>query len=150
MTLEQQYQGHGIIFRYPSGWELTEEARDDAHTVTVSEIGAFWCVTVLKRRPRAADVLEQACEAFRQEYDEIDIYPGRQVTLAGKEVDAQDLEFVALELVNCVSLRAFEHGGRTIFVMSQMTDHERDTYADVFQEISESLQCDSDENILIN
>lgn len=148
MTLDCLYQGHGISFRYPEGWELSEEPRDDALTITVSDAGPFWSVTVLSRRPRSKHVLEQACKAFHEEYDEVDDYPAT-ARLAGRDVPARNLEFVSLELINCVMLRACEVGGRTLFVMAQVTDHERADYEQIFEWISESLTCDDDGQIMI-
>ncbi len=148
MNFDQIYKKHDISFQYPGHWELSEESRDDAVTVSVGDSGAYWSVTVLRRRPRAARVLEEAVTAFRDEYQDIDEYPVG-ATLGGEVAVAKNLEFVALELINCVMLRAVELGGRTIFVMAQVTDHERDQFEPMFDTISASLEFSPDADISI-
>jgi len=148
MTLDEVYRGNDISFRYPGHWERGEESRDDAVTISVGDLGAFWSVTVLRRRPKAERVLEEAIQAFEDEYDEVDQYPVG-ATLGGESGLGKNLEFVALELINCVMLRAVEVGGRTYFVMAQVTDHERDQFEPIFEAISASLEFAPDSEILI-
>jgi hypothetical protein len=147
MQLDRTYHGHGILFRFPEGWELIEEEREEALMISVSDAGPFWSVTILRHRPRAERVLKEACQAFRDEYEDVDEYD-IQGTVGGQPVPARDLEFVSLELINFVSMRAVEAGGKTLFVMAQVTDHEREAYEPVFQAINDSLKCDDDERTL--
>jgi len=149
MSQLSSYAGHGIQFHYPAGWELSEESRDEAMTITVSDDAAFWSVTVMRRRPRAERVLEEATQAFREEYEEIDEYPADGL-LARREAVGRNLEFVALELINCVFMRAVEVGGRTLFTLAQVTDHERQRYEPVFEAINDSLTPAADEEVLID
>ncbi|HWL11104.1 MAG TPA: hypothetical protein VNQ76_22030 [Planctomicrobium sp.] len=148
MNLDQLYQQHDVAFRYPGHWELGEESRDDAVTISVSESGAFWSLTILRRRPRAERVIDEAVKAFQEEYDDVDEYPVG-ATLGGESAIGKNLEFVALELINCVMMRAVDVGGRTLFVMAQVTDHERDQFEPIFDAISDSLQFAPDSEILI-
>lgn len=148
MNLTNEYHQQGISFRFPTGWELTEESQDDSQTITVSDEGPFWSVTILRRRPRAEQVIAEAIEAFESVYDDVDAY-NAAAELLGEPALARNLEFIAVELVNCVYLQALEVGGRTLFVMAQVTDHERETYDSVFAAISESLRLDDDSMILI-
>ncbi|SFH87515.1 hypothetical protein [Planctomicrobium piriforme] len=149
MNLDRVYQGQGVSFRYPANWELAEEPREDALTLSVSEGAAFWSITILRRRPRAERVVKEAIQAFREEYDDLDEYPAA-ATLVGETAVGRNLEFVALELINCVFMRALETGGRTLFVLAQVTDHERDEYEPVFDAISESLTIAPDDEILLS
>ncbi|WP_437201731.1 hypothetical protein [Planctomicrobium sp. SH664] len=148
MEIQQRYQRNGVEFEYPEPWELTEEPRDGALTITVGDGGAFWSVTVLKQRPEVEAVLDQACAAFREEYDELDEYPA-PCNIGGETVAGRQLEFVSQDLINLVQMAAVEAGGVTLFVMSQVTDHERDQFELLFQRISRSLHPAPDENILI-
>lgn len=148
MNLTNEYHQQGISFRFPAGWELAEESQDDSLTITVSDQGPFWSVTILRRRPRAEHVISEAIEAFESVYDDVDEY-NAAADLLGEPALARNLEFIALELINCVFLRAIEIGGRTLFVMAQVTDHERQDYDSIFAAISESLRLDDDSTILI-
>jgi hypothetical protein len=98
--------------------------------------------------PSRPGCLKEAVQAFRDEYEELDEYP-QSGTLSGEPAEGCNLEFVSLELINCVFLRARVAGGRTLFVMAQVTDHERSSYEDVFQAISNSLKVDPDEERII-
>lgn len=138
MRLTEEFRGQGISFRYPHGWEISQESREDAFTVSVSDAGPFWSVTILYLSPPAERVLEEATAAFRKEYDNVDEYPA-QGLLNGTQTDARNLEFVALELINCVFMQAVEAGEQTLFVMAQVTDHERSEYESIFEAISDSL-----------
>jgi len=141
MSLTSEYHGHGIRFHYPHGWQRTEESNEDAITVTVAEAGAFWSVTILNHRPPAMQVMAEALAAFQDEYEDLDEYEV-QALLNGEEAVAYNLEFVALELINCVFLRIIEAGAHTLFVMAQVTDHERMDYESQFEAITASVCAD--------
>ncbi|WP_437185098.1 hypothetical protein SH668x_002188 [Planctomicrobium sp. SH668] len=146
MSLTREYRGHGLTFKYPNGWELTEEPGEDTFTVSVTDMGTFWSATVLQGRPLASKVLSEAVEAFDSEYDDVDEYPAESI-LSGMKASAVNLEFVSLELINCVYLRAVEIGSRTLFVMAQVTDHEREEYEPLFEEMSASLELGDDDSV---
>lgn len=148
MNFDKTYQAHGVTFGYPGHWELSEESRDDAMTVSVGDGGAFWSITVLRRRPRAERVLEEAVQAFWDEYENIDEYPV-EAMLAGESAIGRNIEFVAFELVNCVFMKALEIGGRTFFVMAQVTDHEREQFEPIFDSITASMHPEGDDQILL-
>ena len=53
------YTGPGFHFRFPAGWVIEEERRDDELTVTASpdddDGTASWSLTIIPARPRRAD-----------------------------------------------------------------------------------------------
>lgn len=143
----EDYQSHGVRFRYPALWEVGDEQRDDEVTITVtSPETSFWSVTILPRRPAPEEVIESAIGALRDEYDEIDIYPS-EVELCHRTSVARDLEFVCLELLNSAYLRAFRTSRFTALVYYQGTDQELEQMRDSLEAISASLQCDEDSGI---
>jgi len=143
MSLTSEYRNHGICFHYPRSWQQTEESSDDAITVTVADAGTFWSITILHRRPPAMQVMSEALAAFQDEYEDIDEYEA-QAVLNGEDALARNLEFVAMELINCVFLRVIEVGAQTLFVMAQVTDHERKDYEPQFEAITASIRVDED------
>ncbi len=149
MNLGETYRGHGISFQYPGHWELTEEQGDETVTISVGDAGAFWSLTILNRRPHAEHVIEEAVKAFEDEYEEVDSYP-LHARLAGESAQGKNLEFMAMELVNCVSLLSVEIGGRTLLVMSQVTDHEQDQFNPFFDAITASVTVAPDSEIIIS
>lgn len=136
------YDEHGVRFEYPDNWELSHEHHDDDFSVTLeSETTAFWMLSVLHGRPIAEDVIEAALESFRSEYEPVDVYESEDRICMLPTV-AKDVDFYELEMVNRASLRACESDSTTIFVLSQMSDTEREEVAPVLKAITESLTCD--------
>lgn len=140
--LDQEYSGHGIRFRYPGTWELTEE--EDGRDVTISVSSpetSFWSVSLLDARPDPKRVIREALETFRSEYTELDEYEAK-AQIQGKECEARDLQFVQYELINSAFLRALEIGSKTVLLLSQGTDHELEDTKPVLDAICASFQWD--------
>lgn len=140
--LDQEYSGHGIRFRYPGTWELTEEedGRDVSISVSSQET-SFWTVSLLDGRPDARRVVREALEIFRGEYSELDEYEAK-VQIHGQDCQALDLQFVQYELINSAFLRAVEIGSKTALILYQGTDHELEDTRPLLEEISASFQWD--------
>jgi len=148
-SMDQQYTGLGIRFRYPEDWELSEEVGDVEASITVSSPEtAFWSVTVIRHCPEPQTVLQAALQAYEEEYDELDIIES-EVELANRYVPEIKIDFVCLELTNIACLRAFQTDSCTILVLSQMNDAELDPQEQVLEEISQSLICESDIELLL-
>ncbi len=136
----QDYQRHGVSFRYPTGWELTEEGSEHERTITLQTAGAsFWTMTLFADRPDPEQIVESVVEAYREDYDDLDVYPlseeGDSPTAAGA-----DLDFVYLDLVNSVSVRAFQTEARSAVVIYQGTDQELEVLREKFEAVTQSLE----------
>lgn len=145
MTLDHTYHNLGLSFRYPAGWELTEESNDELTTVSLFTDGAQWSVSLISRRPSPRDVLRQTIAAYRDIYPDLELSEGK----SNSRTALATLEFFAMELVNWVSLRSDIAGGRTLLIMLQATDHVRDELEPVLRSISDSLQLDADDEVEI-
>lgn len=144
------YENHGIRFAVPSGWDVSEQSGEEGDlTITVDDGAAFWMLTLMRDRPPVERVLDEAQAAFRDEYDDVDAntFP---VKIAGRDAVAVDMHFVCLELINLVAMRCVRTGRFTAFVMSQVTDHERDYYLPIFSALTESLDLDRDGDVSIS
>ena len=76
LKMNETYEGHGIRFRYPAHWELSEQPGDDATSITVeSPETSSWTVSLFFDGPSPEEVVDSAVQAFREEYDEVDVYP---------------------------------------------------------------------------
>ena len=140
--LDQQYSGHGIRFRYPGTWELTEEEDDRDAVVSVSSPEtSFWTVSLLGGRPDPKRVIREVLETFRGEYAELDEYEAT-AKIQDKDCEARDLQFVQYELINSAFLRAFEAGPWTALILYQGTDHELEDVRPVLEAISASFEWD--------
>ena len=134
-------------FSYPSHWELSEERDRDQVSMTVSSPGtSFWSLSLFFGQPRPKDLIETALETFREEYDDLDVYPGRK-RLGRYKCIGRDLQFVCLELINSASLRALRMDGLTAFVLYQGTDQDLEETGPILEAISSSLRFEeSDES----
>ena len=94
-------------------------------------------------------MLETALDAFRDEYGDIDVYPA-ETTLGRVGNLARDVDFVCLELINGAFLRVFRTGRFTALVLYQGTDHELEDTRDVLEGISNTLECDFGEDVVIS
>ena len=140
--MADEFSGHGVRFRYPEMWELTEQANDDGVSMTLSSPGTTsWTLQIFFDSPAPQDVISQAVEAFQAEYDESDFYP-LQGELCGRPWCGGDFEFVCLELLNSAFLRAFQTEQFTALVLYQGTDLELEETRDTLVAITESLRCD--------
>lgn len=140
--MDETYTGLGIRFRYPSDWQFQErQSESEASFLVASPDTSFWSLTLFFEQPSPDDVLEAALDAFREEYDDLDIYPVDSTPLFSDSL-ARDLEFVCLELINSAFLRVFHTECFTALVLYQATDHELEQTRSVLEGISNTLQCD--------
>lgn len=135
------YQSHGVRFRYPPDWELSEQQEGEQISITISSpLTAFWSLTLFPDRPDPGDIVAAALEAFYEEYDELDDYPSKS-RLCKRPTVARDVDFVCLELLNSAGIRAFRASGFTVLVLFQFTEGERDESVPILERITRSLSC---------
>jgi hypothetical protein len=137
--MEETYEGHGIRFRYPAYWELTEQEDEEATSITVaSPDTSFWSISLFHEGPSPQQVLDSAIEAFREEYAEVDVYASSARTGERAGV-ARDVDFVCFELINSAFLRSFQTERHTVLVLYQGFDGELETTRPMLEAISASL-----------
>ena len=135
----QEYRHAGVAFRYPGTWELTDEEADGQRIITLQTEGAsFWTLTLFADRPDPELMVASVLEAFREDYEEIDIYPV-QDTILRQPAAAVDLDFVYLDLVNSVVIRAFLTDSASALVLYQGMDLELEQQRPEFDAVTESL-----------
>jgi hypothetical protein len=139
--LEARYHAHGVQFRYPDHWELSDQRERDQISITVSSPEtAFWTVTLFRSRPDPKDVIAAALDAFRDEYKELDDYPS-SARLCKRPTVSRDVDFVCLELLNSAGIRAVRAPDFTVLVLYQFTEAERDETGPILERITRSLSC---------
>lgn len=140
--MSQLYSNFGIQFRYPDDWTLNEEEGDEQVTITVMRDPAcFWSLTLLPERPAPDEVLDEALDAYREEYPDLEVRDVK-TTIARRPASAIDVDFFCLELCNTAHLRAFETPRHTVFLMYQVTDHEQQDPVLEFDQMTKSLEVD--------
>lgn len=142
--MDSVFEGHGIRFEYPDDWILHEQSSPDEITLTVnSPDTSFWSLTLLFDRPDPQRVIDSALDAFREEYTEIDVYPG-DARLNDLPTIACELDFVCHDLIGSAFLRAVAAPDFTLLVLYQGADLELDTLQTVLEKISGSLKWEND------
>jgi hypothetical protein len=142
----QEVAGHGVRFRYPESWAVTDESTDEKVAVTVQSDGtAFWTIAVLPDAPRPERVVESAVAAYRDDYTEIDVYPAQTKTGPSGTVVSREIEFVCLELIAAAHIEAYETGAQTVLILFQASDAELKTRRDVLDAMTASVQVAEDE-----
>jgi hypothetical protein len=143
-VLSEIFAAHGVTFRYPDDWELSEQHDGNDVTLTVSSPeSAFWSLSLIRGRTNPEHVVETAVDAFREEYPELDVYPAEE-TLGDRPTVARDIEFVACDLINSAFLRAARLGPLTALVLYQGTDQELERTLAVMESISATLAADDE------
>uniref|UniRef100_A0A7C2NWT4 DUF1795 domain-containing protein n=1 Tax=Schlesneria paludicola TaxID=360056 RepID=A0A7C2NWT4_9PLAN len=130
----------GVRFEYPDDWSLARETGAGRITLHLQTPGAaFWCLTLLTDCPSAAEAIEAAAAAYQAEYPQVDVY--RDVApLEGGPAAGCNLDFVYVDLVSSVSLRAEETNEFTALVLYQGEDRELEEYRPQFEAVTASLR----------
>jgi len=142
--MDQTYDAHGIRFRYPSHWELSEEQVDNEISITVaSGETSFWSIILFLDGLRPEELIESALSVFRDEYDDIDDYEV-EAEICNRRCVARDIEFVCMELINSAFLRSFKTEPFSVLVLYQGTDHELKQTKSFLEGISASIEFAED------
>jgi len=137
--MDATYQGHGIKFRYPSEWEVSEQQEGPQFSITVSSPAtAFWTLSLFADCPEPDDVVEAVLDAFREEYDEMDEYPS-DARVGKRQTVGRDIDFVCLDRLNSAGVRAFRARQFTVMVLYQHTEVEREETGPILEMMTRSL-----------
>jgi hypothetical protein len=114
------FDDYGIRFEYPEDWEL--DVADDGTRTTVSlqapEAPAFVMVAIDEDRPGPADLADEALEAMRTEYPDLEAAPALE-TIDGHRAIGHDLEFFSLDMTGSCVIRSFRTDRRTVLIFAQ-------------------------------
>jgi hypothetical protein len=137
--MDATYQAHGVKFRYPSEWEVSEQKERAQFSITVSSPDtAFWTLSLFSDCPEPDDVVEAVLDAFREEYDEMDEYPANG-RIGKRQSLGRDIDFVCLDSLNSAGVRAFRARQFTVMVLYQHTEAEREETGPLLEMITRSL-----------
>jgi hypothetical protein len=117
------YDNHGVRFAYPSNWEV--EVSDDGPrtTIAVNEPGgtAFALISLDDDCPAPSEVADEALEAMREEYPQLDAYPALE-DIGGRRAVGHDVEFFTLDFLNACIIRCFRTPRRTVLLLEQWSE----------------------------
>lgn len=137
----QTFSRSGISFRYPTSWDLdTEEAGDGGWTITLqSQQTAFLLVSLRPDANDAAQVADEALEALRTEYKELDAENAVE-TFAGQVAIGHNIDFLTVDTPIVCWTRCFETPEGPVLVMCQTSEFDRDENEPVLRAICASFQ----------
>jgi len=137
--MNETYHAHGIRFEYPADWELAEQHSGPETIITVSSPQtSFWSVSLFRQRPSPEHVAETVVRAFRDEYEQLDVYTTDE-DLDDLHIVGRHIEFFCLELLNSAWIRAFSAPKFTGLVLYQGTDDDLEEALPLLEGITDSL-----------
>jgi len=144
----KEFDAHGLRFRYPGSWVMTDETTDDKVAVTVQSDGStFWTVAVFPDAPAPARVIESALAAYRDDYPELDVYPPETRSDVRGSILSRDLEFVCLELIAAARMESFQTGGVTVLVLFQGSDAELESRRPILDAMTASVEVAATDDV---
>lgn len=148
--LDQHFRSEFVEFDYPGFWTIDEQDGEGQKTISLqtSETG-FWSITLLFDRLPTEDVLAAACEAFKSDYESVDI-EDIECEIVAEETTAKRLEFFCHDLVSQAELTCFRTGRMTVLLLTQAFDKEWETVAPIFRLITQSVVCPFGDETLID
>jgi hypothetical protein len=135
------YEDHGVHFEYPSSWSLEVTDEGPVTTVDLQHPGgiAFVLVRTDESRPEPEDLTDQALEAMREEYPDLDAFPANEILQQNRAI-GHDVEFFSLDIANSASIRSFRTPRRTVLVFGQWSDLGEDDLGEVVRGVFSSLE----------
>jgi hypothetical protein len=135
------FDDYGIRFEYPGDWEL--DVGDDGGRTTVSlqspGAPAFVMLALDEDRPPASDVADEALEAMRAEYPDLEDVPALE-TIDGHRAIGHDLAFFSLDMASSCAIRCFRTDRRTILLFAQWSDLDDEMVESQIHAVRQSLQ----------
>jgi hypothetical protein len=117
------WDDYGVRFEYPAEWDV--DVNEDGTRTTVSVQSpdgmAFAFVAVDDDAPAPSELADEALEAMKAEYTDLEITPVRE-TIDGHPAIGHDLEFFSLDVPGGCAIRAFRTPRRTVLVFEQWSD----------------------------
>ncbi len=136
----QTFERSGIRFQYPANWQANAEDAGDGWTVTLqSPETAFVLVSLRPDADTAAQVADEALEALKAEYPELDAEPAVD-DLAGQPAVGHDIDFLTLDTAILCWTRCVETTAGPLLVMCQTSEYDRQRNEPVLRAICSSLQ----------
>lgn len=138
------YDANGLNFVYPENWKLDEACEEWPKEITIeAPSGAFLSLHVYPDEAIASEIVEEALELIRKEYDEQDMecvpFEGKLIFLEGPSAVGYDVSFSLLDFIVQSQLRCFTHNGHPVLAICQAEDREFDELHQVFLAILWSL-----------
>jgi hypothetical protein len=139
------FERDGISFRHPANWSV--ETRDDpeggwAVTVTSPDT-AFLMVSLQPEASDAGDVADQALDALKSEYKELD-FEDVMETICGLPAIGFNADFLTADTATACRVRAVDTDAGPLMLLAQVSEFDRAANEPVLAAILKSLDVDAD------
>lgn len=114
------YDKRGISFLYPENWKILDDGEDEwPRTVSVeSPSGGYWTLHVYPEEFQPHELCEQALEAMRGEYEQVESQDVEEELFDFNSVGF-DISFFCLDFLVTCRIRSFRAGRHPILLISQ-------------------------------
>jgi hypothetical protein len=140
-SMFEVFESHGVHFEYPADWPI--EVSEDGPVTTVEVQApsglAFALVRTDESCPDPAGVADEALDAMREEYPDLDADLAMQV-IHGFRATGYDVEFFSLDVTNGATIRCFRTPRRTVLIFGQWSDLGEDDTAELIREMFRSFE----------
>jgi hypothetical protein len=133
------FENFGIKFLYPENWQLSEEGGDDWPKVVnvQSPDGAFLSIYVYQSDANLPELVLEAVEAMRAEYEDLEA----EEILEPDDADyGYNLDFYCLDLVVTTQIRGVQLPDCAVVWQAQAESRDFDRHELVFKAITTSLR----------
>ena len=135
------FDAHGVRFEYPESWEL--EVNEDGPRVTLMiqtpDSPGFALVSIDASCPDAEEMAEEALEAMRAEYPDLDATPVIE-DIDGSQAVGYDAEFLSFDMPSLCAIRCLATPRRAILIFQQWSDLDESTIGDQMRTIRRTLE----------
>ena len=134
------FQHEDVQFVYPENWELSQQTEDQSPWEVSLEIpgGGFWSVYVFPVDFEPLELLENAQNALKDQYEDVEFQAPEQTNdpfpMVSVEAHFYCLDFLVTALIQVVSTPS-----HTFVIACQAESREFDSKQDVFRAITASL-----------
>ncbi len=140
------YTKSGVAFQYPGNWTSENEDDGESWAVTVTSPGtAFFIVSLRPDNQTPAQVVDEALDALRAEYKELDVESVIE-TISGYPAVGYDIDFITVDTTIAAWSRCVSLAEGNLLVIGQVSEFDRRMYEDVLKAMLGSFTiADGDE-----
>ena len=142
----QTFERDRIAIRYPENWtaEESEDAESGAWTVTVSSPEtAFLIMSLQPDADHPGDVADQALEALRAEYEELDSEDVVE-SICGQPAVGFNADFITADTATVCRVRCLTTDAGPLMLLAQVSEYDRERNEPVLAAIVKSLDVDAE------
>ena len=134
--MPELFDQNGVQFYYPDNWTVSEEASQEATTITLeTPKTGFMNFVVYDKYASPQQLIDNVLQSLEQEYENVEYEPNPEL-----EEVAYEVFFYCMNMVVSAVVQAWREESRSIVVLYQAESREFDEMRSVFEAIVFSLR----------